>query len=129
MKVKCNGYTDGVNLHFYPDTLKLKLSFNNAINVDFLDLSLKIRNNNLIPKIYDKRDNYNFDAIKVLYFSSGVHISVFKNIFLNNLRWIERKCSEISIKVIKRLNRITSIESGFPKRFLISGFLQMKHYG
>ena len=103
MQVKCNGYTDDVNLSFYPCTLNLKLSSNNPINVNFLDLYLEIRNAILITKIYDKRDNYDFDIIKILDFTSGVHISIFRNIFLNSLRRVERLRSETSIKMIEMI--------------------------
>ena len=77
MQVKCNCCTEDVSLDFYPDTLQLKLSSNNPIKVDFPDLNLEIRNNNLITKIYDKCDNYDFDIIKILHFSPDVLISIF----------------------------------------------------
>ena len=81
LQVRCNGYTYGVNLDFYPGTLQLKRSSNNPVNVDFLNLNLEIRNNSLVTKIYNKRDNYDFETIKILRFSSNVHISVFRKIF------------------------------------------------
>ena len=48
LQVKCNGYTDDVNVDFYPGTLKPKLSSNKRINVDILDINIEIRNNNLV---------------------------------------------------------------------------------
>ena len=104
MQIKCNGYTNDVNLDFYPDTLKLKFSSNNPVNVDFLDLNLEIRNNNLVTKICDKCDNYDFETIKILHLPFNVHISVFRKIFLNNIRRVEKLCSETSIKAIELVN-------------------------
>ena len=35
LHIKYNGFIDDVNLDFYPDTLKLKLSSNQTVNVEF----------------------------------------------------------------------------------------------
>ena len=48
---------------------------------NYLDTHIQIERHRIESKVYDKRDSFNFDIIKILHFSSNVHILIFQNIF------------------------------------------------
>lgn len=52
--------------------------------------------NCLLLWLHDKKAGSSFGVINILHFSSGTHISVFRNTFLNSLKCFDRLCSEPS---------------------------------
>lgn len=69
-------------LDFYSDSLNLKKTSDNYKKVNYLDFSVAIEGNNLITCIYEKRNEFDFNTIKILYFSSNVHFP-FCKIFIS----------------------------------------------
>lgn len=53
------------------------------------------KNAKLLTKVYDKRDDFVFKTIRFLHFYLNIHISVFRNVFMNVLNRIEK----ISLRV------------------------------
>lgn len=47
----------------------------------------------LITSRYDKHNSFNFDVLKMLNFGSNVHLSIYRNIFVNGLNRIDRLSS------------------------------------
>ena len=47
----------------YPTELKLTKSNNNSIHTPFLDLDIKLENNKLQTKIYDKGNDFDFPVV------------------------------------------------------------------
>ena len=47
----------------YPNKLQLKKANSSDTEAPFLDLDLSITNDIVLPKIYDKQDNFNFEII------------------------------------------------------------------
>lgn len=74
----------------------MKLSSKGQINVNYLDVNKKIRYGDQATTGYDKRDTYNFEMIKISYFSFNVHIPIFRNIFLKGINGTEMLSSNIN---------------------------------
>lgn len=49
---------------------------------------MEIKDSNMVTRVYDKKDNFNFETIKILHFNSNIQI--FRNIFLNGIKRIHR---------------------------------------
>lgn len=91
-----NDTKDNFDFIFYPDTLKLKLRCKGQVNVNYLHVNMEITHGDLVTGVFDKRDGFIFETIKILYFNSNVHICIFRNIFLNGINRIERLSSTIN---------------------------------
>ena len=58
-----NPYFEGMVNQIYPHELQLNKAFTSDIEALFLDLHLSILNGFVSSKIYDKRDDFNFDIV------------------------------------------------------------------
>ena len=60
-----NPYFEGMVNQIYPPELHVQLNKANITDAEtpFLDLHLSIANGFVSPKIYDKRDNFDFDIV------------------------------------------------------------------
>ena len=56
----------------YPAELQLNKANASDTEPAFLDLNLSIHNNIVSPKIYDKRDDFNFDIVNFPFLDGGV---------------------------------------------------------
>ena len=56
-------YFEGMVKLIYPPELQLKKAYNTDTEAPFLDLHLSIANGFVSSKIYDKRDDFNFDPL------------------------------------------------------------------
>lgn len=71
------------NIHnIYPPELELKKENINESEATFLDLHIKIQNNEYHTCLYDKRDDFGFDIVRMPFKSSNIP----SNIFFNLLR-------------------------------------------
>lgn len=52
--------------------------------INLLDINISLYKENLVTKVFDKRNNFNLKTLKLLHFDSCVHISVKRNIFRND---------------------------------------------
>lgn len=73
--------------------MELNPSSNKNQNENYLDDDLKIENKNIITKVYDKIED--FTTTSMVHFRSNVHISIFKNIYINGLISLNRLTSNI----------------------------------
>ena len=78
-----NPFFDSLISSIYPNELKLNKTNNSDTSAAFLDLDLSIDNGNISSKIYDERDDFNFDIVNFPFLDGDVHLSV--NSFV--LRW------------------------------------------
>ena len=61
----------------YPKELKVNKADNSDISAAFLDLDLSIDNGKISSKIYDKRDDFNFDIVNFPFLDGDVlHLTV-----------------------------------------------------
>ena len=76
-----NPYFEGMVNRFYPPELQLNKANTPDTEAPFLDLHLSISNGFVSPKIYDKRDDFDFDIVNFPFLgwniprSNGVYIS------------------------------------------------------
>ena len=63
--------------NIYPAELELKKENQNDNNAHFLDLNIEISNSKFITKLYDKRDNFSFNIIRMPYKSSNIPKKMF----------------------------------------------------
>ena len=61
----------------YPAELELKKENRNDNSANFLDLNIEINNSKFITKLYDKRDNFDFNIIRMLHQSSNIPKKMF----------------------------------------------------
>lgn len=70
-----------------------KITFWDAL---YLNVDIQLKGNKLITSIYDNRVCFHFNTIHILHLISAIHISVFRNVFLNSLKSIDKLFLEIS---------------------------------
>ena len=58
-----NVYFDSIVSQIYPSELQLNIANTSDTEAAFLDLHLSISNDIVSTKIYDKRDDFNFDIV------------------------------------------------------------------
>ena len=56
----------------YPRALEIKPEFTNPREVAYLDLKIKVENDNLMFSIYDKRDDFNFEIVNFPFMDSCI---------------------------------------------------------
>ena len=71
----------------YPAELQLNKANASDTEVAFLDLNLSIHNDIVSTKIYDKRDDFNFDIVNFPFLDAmSLNVSVMVYIYLNLFR-------------------------------------------
>ena len=65
--------------HIYPPELELKKENLNESEASFLDLHIKIENNEFHTCLFDKRDDFNFDIVRMPFKSSNIPSNMFYN--------------------------------------------------
>ena len=81
-----NPYFEGMVNRIYPPELQLNKAITSDTEAPFLDLHLSISNGFVSSKMYDKRDDFDFDVVKVsifgwwrspFYLLRGLHFSTY----------------------------------------------------
>ena len=67
-----NPYFEGMVNQIYPSELQLNKANTSDTEATFLDLHLSISNGFVSSKIYDKRDDFNFDIVNFLFLDGDV---------------------------------------------------------
>ena len=67
-----NIYFDLMVDRIYPTELQLNKANSSDTEVPFLDLNLCISNGTVFTKIYDKRDDFDFDIVNILFLDGDV---------------------------------------------------------
>lgn len=126
--VKLDNDNTNLDFDYYPNNLKLELSSMDIKNINYLDINMKLENENLVIGVFDKRNYLNFKTIKSLHFDSNVHISVMGNVFKNGLNHIERLSSGVKEMFgdIKWCSQ--GLLQGYPDNFVkrMTGFYKEK---
>ena len=79
-----NLYFEGVVNQIYPPELKLNKANTSYTEAPFLDLHLSISNGRFSFKIYDKRDDFDFDIVNFPFWMAMLHVApLMECIFLN----------------------------------------------
>ena len=118
-----NKFYDEVS-KIYPNTLKLTRQNNDGDDTaQYMDLDIKIVNNEFRFKVYDKRDNFNFVINSFPYLSANIHENNMLNVYVSQLVRYARICTDISDFHDKHkylCNKL--INNGFNEKKLINKF-------
>ena len=78
-------YFEGIVNRIYPPELQLKKANTSNTEAPFLDLHLSISNGFVSSKIYDKRDDFDFDIINFPFLDGDVPRSTSYGVYILNL--------------------------------------------
>ena len=122
------------NIHFehmvhktYPAQLQLNKANASDTDAAFLDLNLSIRNDIASTKIYDKRDNFNFDIVNFLFFVGDVPQRSSYGVYISQLIRFARASSHgtdfnsrnkfLTAKLLKQGYRYHKLRKAFSKLY------------
>ena len=71
--------------HIYPTELQLNRANSSDTEAPFLDLNLCISNGSVSTKIYDKRDDFDFDIVNFLFLDGGVPRRTSYGVYISQL--------------------------------------------
>ena len=119
-----------VMYQMYPKELKLIPDDTDGTNTHFLDLSLKIENNFLSSKIYDKRDVFNFSVVNFPFLKGNIPGKNSYGVFSGELVRYARACTFINDFKSKTLNTVSILTKQFfkPKMLKKSWFTFCKRH-
>lgn len=105
----------------YPPELEIKETTDTDHSVSFLDLHLEFDDSGkLSTKIYDKRDDFNFDIINFPHLSSNIPSSPAYGVYISQLIRYARACSHYQDFLQRHRNLLRKLLSqGFVKSRLI----------
>ena len=123
-----NPLFDSFIADIYPKELKLNKSNNNDNETAFLDLYLQIKNKHISTKIYDKRDDFNFEIINYPQLDGDVPQLPSYGVYISQLVRFSRACSFVE-DFHQRNRDITSklLNQGFRYHKLRRSFCKFYH--
>ena len=77
----------------YPSELQLNKANSSDTEAPFLELNLSITNGIVSSKIYDKRDDFNFEIVNFLFLDGDVPCSPSYGVYISQLIRFARVCS------------------------------------
>ena len=90
-----NPYFQNLYKSIYPSQLQLNLASTSDTEAAFLDLNIFIEGGIIITKIYDKRDDFNFNIVNFPFLDSDVPRSPSYGIYMSQLVRYARACSKL----------------------------------
>lgn len=121
----------------YPHELTLNKANESDKLVSFLDLHLSIVNGNVVSKIYDKRDDFNFDIVNYPHLDGDVPRTTSYGVYISQLIRFARACSDvrdfndrnlhITGKLLQQGYRYHKLRKSFVKFFKRNGDLVGKY--
>ena len=85
----------------YPTELQLNKAKSSETEAPFLDLNLSITNDIVSSKIYDKRDDFNFELVNFPFLDGDVPRSPSYGVFIYQLIRFARVCSNVLTSTIE----------------------------
>ena len=79
----------------YPTELQLNKANSSDTEAPFLDLNLSITNGIVSSKIYDKRDDFNFEMVNFPFLDKDVSRSPSYGVYISQLICFARVCSNV----------------------------------
>ena len=80
----------------YPKELQLNKANTSEINAPFLDLNISITDGIISSKIYDKRDDFNFDIVNFPFLDGDVPRITSYGVYISQLIRFARACSSVN---------------------------------
>ena len=91
-----NPFFDNMVKNIYPNELQLNKANTSDVEADFLDLHLSITNNTVSTKIYDKRDDFDFDIVNFPHLDGDVPHATSYGIYISQLIRFARGYSSVN---------------------------------
>ena len=120
-----NPYLEQMVGQIYPTELQLNKANSSDTEATFLDLNLLIKNGIVSSKIYDKRDNFNFEIVNFPFLDGDVPRSPSYGVYISQLIRFARVCSNVNdvnnknlfltAKLLKQGYRYHKIRKAFSK--------------
>ena len=120
-----NPYFEQMVGQIYPTELQLNKANSSDTEAPFLDLNLSITNGIVSSKIYDKRDNFNFEIVNFPFLDGDVPRSPSYGVYISQLIRFARVCSNVddfnnrnlslTAKLLKQGYRYHQIRKAFSK--------------
>ena len=120
-----NPFFDTLFPFIYPKELCLNKTNESNISAPFLDLDLSISNGIISSKIYDKRDDFNFDIVNYQHLDGDVPRAISYGVYISQLIRFARACSSvedfhirnrtITEKLLKQGYRYNKLRNTFSK--------------
>ena len=89
-------YFEGMVNHIYPPELQLNKANTSATEAPFLDLHLSISNGFVSSKIYDKRDDFDFDIVNFPFMDGDAPHSTSYGVYISRLVRFTRVSSHVA---------------------------------
>ena len=80
----------------YPSDVELKETTESRTTCSFLDLMLFNENGELKSKVYDKRDDFNFDIVNYPHMSSNIPVSPACGVYVSRITAFARNCTNFT---------------------------------
>ena len=90
-----NPYFEQMVGQIYPTELQLNKANSSDTEAPFLDLNMSITNGIVSSKIYDKRDDFNFEIVKFPFLDGDVPLSPSYGVYISQLIRFARVCSNV----------------------------------
>ena len=120
-----NPYFEQMVGQIYPTELQLNKDNSSDTEARFLDLILSITNDIVSSKIYDKRDDFNFEIVKFPFLDGDVPRSLSYGVYISQLIRFARVCSNgddfnnrnliLTAKLLKQGYKYHKIRKAFSK--------------
>ena len=98
-----NPYFDNFVSYIYPKELKLNKTNVSCTSVSFLDLDLNISNDIVTSKVYDKRDDFDFQIVNYPHLDGDVPRATSYGVYISQLIRFARACSSVEDFNIRNL--------------------------
>ena len=90
-----NPYFEQMVGQIYPTELQLNKTNSSDTEAPFLDLNLSITNGIVSSKIYDNRDDFNFEIVNFPFLDGNVPCSPSYGVYISQLNRLARVCSNV----------------------------------
>ena len=90
-----NSYFEQMVVQIYPTELQLNKANSSDTEASFLDLNSSITNDIVCSKIYDKRDDFNFEIVIFPFIDGDVPRSPSYGVYISQLIRFARVCSNV----------------------------------
>ena len=91
-----NPYVEGIVNRIYPPELQLKKAHTSDTEAPMLELHLSISNGFVSSKIYDKRDDFDFDVVNFPFLNGDVARSTSYGVYISQLIRFARVCNHVA---------------------------------
>ena len=109
-----NPYFEGTVKHMYPPELRLGKANNTDTEAPFLDLHLSIASGFVSSKIYDKRDNFDFDIENFPILDGDIPRRASYSVYISQLIRFARVCNHVAdFNALNKCLRAKLLQQGY----------------